>query len=237
MLKFILLLAISVHLNAIDLKHKYSVGVTFLGTIANAVVYLDKNETTYSIKVEVKSSGFTSFLTKNRVEIYKSNGIVRDNILIPLVYTKLKTTNKYSRLKKYTFDHKNNQVIFEKRETKSGSNEVQTSKSKYDFYAKNDILSLYFNLLNIVKEDKRDHFVFHAIGANSQNGKLDVYKLKDKALKNAKWTLGINSGYFLKLKINSKKTPEKDIDIFVNYDQDGICNKFIIDSMSIEKKN
>jgi hypothetical protein len=176
-MKYILLCFIIISLNAKTLIATYEAKYGIFGTIATAKGIFEKNTTNYKIDTTVKTKGLAAVLTKHMIQKYTSIGIIKNNILIPQKYiTYRKRGNKeYKRV--YTFDH-TKKIITRKQYVNNKFN----GEGKFDYYAPQDILSLYFNLPYLLK-DKNKLYTFYALGARKTDGRVDVNLCKKNIFK------------------------------------------------------
>ena len=189
---------------------------------------LNKNTDHYEIKVEAFTQGFAKFLSNNRQEVYESKGKVIGDILYPLEFKKVKSTNRYHKTKKYIFDHKNKKVFLYKNDFNKDTNETSSSEEEFGYYAKNDILSLYFNLINIIKYEDKSHMVFYAVGAKENDGKVDIIKPDSDDLIQIKELMELDKDLFLQVRINQNIFSSSDGEMIINIGNDNICNKAIL---------
>ena len=224
----ILILILPVYLFSIELQNNYNISFGIFGTLGKAKTYINRDEKKYNIKVEAYAEGFAKFLSNYRKETYESKGIVKDNLLYPIEYKKIKSTYSYTKVKKYIFDHKNQKVILEKEDFYKDTNETVSSKEEYKYYAQNDILSLYFNIINLIKDDTKDYFVFQAVGAKEDNGRVEIIKPQNEDLKEIKSLMEIDTDNFLRVKINQDIFSSSEGEMIINIDKDNNCNKVIL---------
>ena len=139
----------------------YEAKYGWFGTVAKAKGYFEKNATNYKITT---SSQITKFIDFENYHI--SQGIIKNGILVPLIYKNIiiRDGKKYDLI--YKFDYKNRKIY--KLKYKNGK---FIYKRVLDFFAKNDILSLYFNIPKIMKKNKE---TFKAIGGDRHTGRVDV---------------------------------------------------------------
>jgi len=168
-MKKLIILIISVFSFAFSMKAEYSAKYGWFGEIAKATGYFEKNSTHYLIKTISYTTGFAKKLIDFK-NIHISQGVVKNNILIPLTYENIIIRNgkKYRLI--YKFDYNNSKIY--KTAYKKGK---LSYKKTLSFFAKNDILSLYFNLPQIMKKDKA---TFKAVGGDRHTGRVDVEILK-----------------------------------------------------------
>jgi hypothetical protein len=176
-MKYILLFFLVIFLNAKTLIATYEAKYGIFGTIATAKGIFEKNATNYKIKTTIKTKGLAAALTKHMIQKYTSIGIIKNGILIPLEYiTYRKRSNKeYKRV--YIFNHQKKIII-----RKKYFNGKFEREEKFDYYAPQDVLSLYFNLPYLLK-DKNKIYTFYALGARKTDGRVDVNFCKKNIFK------------------------------------------------------
>ncbi|MEA3354284.1 MAG: DUF3108 domain-containing protein [Campylobacterota bacterium] len=224
----ILILLLPYILYGLELNNSYKVTYGVVGKVGYAHTYIKKDENSYQIKVDVKTKGIAKFLSNNRKEFYESKGSIVGTDLLPQEYTKIKTTNSYKKIKKYTFNHDEKKVYLEKTAIYKNSNKTKKSKELYKLYAKNDILTLYFNMINLVKNEPKDYFAFKTIGSKENNGTVEIIKPSQDELKDIKKLIGIEDDYFLKVKVHQKIFSSSDGELIINIDDKNVCNKTIL---------
>ena len=227
-MKKILVIILPIYLFSVELQNNYEISFGIFGTLGKAKTYINRDEKNYNIIVEAYADGFAKYLSNYRKETYESKGIVKDNLLYPLEYKKIRSTYSYTKVKKYIFDHENQKVIIEKDDFYKDTNETISSKEEYKYYAQNDILSLYFNIINLIKDETKEHLTFNAIGAKKDNGRVDIIKPNSEELKEIKNLMEIYTDNFLRVKINQKIFSSSDGEMIINIDKDNNCNKVIL---------
>ena len=170
--------------------------------VANNILNIKDN--TYKIRIEAHTTGMAKILTNNRVEIYESYGKFIDNQFIPKKFIKIKQDKYKKRVRTYTFDHKNQKIFLhdkrsgkKKKITSSFKEEFQTineeKKSQLDYFAKDDILSLFFNMQEkLLTYKSGKEYILNAVGANKTKGLINILKKDDKG----KFTAFINQRIF-----------------------------------------
>lgn len=229
-------------LSGYELQNSYKVSFGLFGTVGYADTYLKKQSDKYQIKVKVKTKGMAKFISNNRREVYESFGEIKDGSLLPLEYKKTKTTNRYTKIKRYVFDHENKKVTLYKESVYydvknellndeyvfNNTKKDEKTKEVYKFYAKNDILSLYFNLINEIKEAQKDNFTFKAVGAKENNGLIEIIKPKAGELASMKKFMNLEKDHFLKVIINQDIFTSSKGEMLINIDDKNICSKAIL---------
>lgn len=221
----ILLFSLKTFALNIEAKYKITYGDFLELGIATATLKVEKQD--YEIRIEAKTTGMAKLLTKNRVEIYESSGKLLDNDFIPNIFIKTRSNDTKKRVKTYTFDHSNKKVFLNtktkgeksfinkglKASTKEYSKE---SNEEFDYFAKDDLLSLFFDMnkkLNSFEKDKK--YSFKAIGANKKTGEIDI----------------ISSSHINKeliVYINQKIFSSKKGELLISLNKEGFCKKAIL---------
>ena len=227
-------LFIFVSLYSKDLSVTYKVSFGIFGKIGTAKASLHVKDKKYKIKVVAKSSGFAAFISGDREEVYESEGFVEDGLLIPLEYRKTVQNSimigdelslkKY--IKIYKFNHEKRKIIAFK--TKIRGKSISKSKESVPFYAKNDLLSLFFNFRKMFPDLKiRKHHILHAVGADKKTGKIDIFPLKkeefDKLISPNSKKLS-----FMRIILSDKIFSSKKGELYLALDSDGICKKAVL---------
>lgn len=182
-----------------------------------------RDDQTYTIRIEARTTGIAQTLTNNRVEIYESHGIVRDGRLIPQKYSKTRRTDSKKSIKIYTFDHDNKTVWRETIE------KDEWERVKHDFYAAEDILTLFFNFKHYMQS--RQNRSLQAIGGNKQDGRIDVVFPQNDDLEAIKRKLETTKGDFLTVILNDRIFASAKGELLINLGRDGLCDKAILEDV------
>lgn len=182
-----------------------------------------RDDNTYSIRIEARTTGIAKILSNNRVEIYESHGSVINGQLVPKKYIKIRRTDSKKMTKIYTFNHVDRIVLRENIDSD------EWEKVKHDYYASEDILSLFFNVKQYMK--LRQNQVLYAIGANKNNGRIDVVFPKGHEIEKLKQELETDEGVFVKVILNDKIFSSANGELLINLDDDGLCEKAILEDV------
>lgn len=201
-----------------QIEAKYIITYGSFFDLGEAISTLEIDKDTYKIKIAAKTIGMSKFLTNNREEIYESHGKIIDNEFVPTKFIKIKKDNYKKRIRVFNFDYKNNKILIN--DSIKGKEKIHTilleekfisidKKSNYDlnYFADNDILSLFFNLnKKITSFQKGKEYKLKAVGANKTKGVINIlmptlesYKVLDKILETndkSKFTVFINQKIF-----------------------------------------
>jgi hypothetical protein len=222
MKKIVLMIALlSQILSAKVLSASYEVSYGIFQTMGTAEARFEiKDDQTYNIRIEAKTTGIAKFLSNNRIESYESYGNVINGRLVPLKYVKVRQTDSKKTIKIYTFDHPNQKVW------KENIKSDEWDKVEHDFYAAEDILTLFFNL-NTYTQARHDR-VFYAIGGSGKDGRINVVFPKNEVLQGMKKTLEMDDGDFLKVILNDRIFASSNGELLINLGKDGLCDKAVL---------
>lgn len=211
-------------LNAKVIRATYEVSYGIFQTMGIADARFETREDdTYSIRIEARTTGVAKFLTNNRIETYESHGHIINGVLIPQKYIKIRRTDSKKMTKIYTFDHPNKTVWRESIQSD------EWDKVKNEFYAGEDVLTLFFNFKNYLKN--RQDRAFYVIGGNRKDGRIDVTFPKGDSLKEMKETLELDEGDFLKVILNDRIFSSAQGELLINLDSSGLCEKAILEDV------
>jgi len=204
----------------------YEVSYGIFGTIGTAHCELFVDKGTYKINVEVKSKGLAKLLGSNRQESYKSTGLIKDGVLIPQVFAKSRKWGDKEDNKKYLIDH--NKTTVKILHTKIVDHKDDASVQKLPYYAKNDILTLFFNLDKITKDSNLSQWLrLSAIGARKSDGAIDIKEPNKEEKKEIRELLG-SENRFLLVTLNKKIFSSKNGEFMIDIDKNGVCDKFVL---------
>jgi hypothetical protein len=168
-MRIILLLFIGIFSLGFEISATYKANYGWFGTIATASGSFKKFNSHYLITTISKTTGFAKKFV-NLTQIYQSSGVIKNNILIPLEYKNIIIRNGKQYTLIYSFDYNNSKIY--KTKYKDGK---FIYKKPLCFFAKNDILTLYWNLPKIMHSNSQ---TFKALGGERHTGRVDVTILK-----------------------------------------------------------
>lgn len=225
----ILIFLITTSIFASDISAKYRVTFGIFGEIGIAKTSLHVENQTYKITLHAKTTGLANLLSGEREEWYESVGVIKDEILVPNYYKK--TVQRYTSsdgetilkkdIRKYIFSHKTKELHVEKTKFK-GENKTFERK-KGDYYAPNDLLSLFFNFKKMLPSlDVKNNSKFYAVGANKTDGRIDVKPLYKKD--EFDW----KDGHLMRVVVNDKIFASKKGELLINLRDDGLCKQAVL---------
>jgi len=196
-----------------------------VGKINNTII--TKNGR-YTIDTTLKLYGVAKMLLGNQKEHYISKGRVVDGIFLPEFYS-MSTIKKHKRmLKEYHFDHKTHKLVRIKKKWRDGKL-TSDEKKEVNFYAKDDLLTLYFNMDKHIKAHKNQHrFTLNVAGLERQKGKVTISVATSKDIEEYKDDLGSSASWYAKARIVQKSFKNKSGDILLSASEDGYIQKAVI---------
>ncbi len=216
---------------ATDISAKYRVSFGIFGElgIANTSLHVDEKNR-YKIVVHAVTTGVANFLSGEREEWHISEGRVDKNgILIPAYYKKI--VQRYSSIngkvvlkkdiRKYVFNHEKKELKVQKIIFRG--NKKEYSQKDGDYYAPNDLLSLFFNFKKMLPSlEVKTASKFYAVGANKTDGRIDIIPLKNSD------DLDWEDGHLMKVIINQKIFSSKKGELLLNLGDDGLCKQAVL---------
>jgi len=205
----------------------YDVSYGILGKVGHAKATIEIKKGAYKIRIEAKGKGIASVFSRGRIEVYESTGLVVEGKLLPTLFVKDRLWGDKKERKRYFFNHDKKSVTMIVTSVNGGK--VHEAKEVIPFYAKEDILTLFFNLestfgKSLLIENKTD---FIAVGANNQNGTMSVQTPSGKNADEIKKLLNRDER-LLMIILNQKFFASKNGEFFINVNDDGICDRLIL---------
>jgi len=228
------------------IEASYDVSYGIFGKLGVANAAIDVQGNAYKIKVTAKATGFAKILSNGKEETYTSTGIINGDTFIPKTYTKFSKTNHKNSKKQYTFDYKNNKVIVEKTfnelvtdtnefddtEYLSSQKERWVSKSStkdLDYFASNDLLSLFFNIKQAIPNfNKGNNYALKAVGANKDNGLINIVIPSGNQYASLEKDLNTNSSEKFIAQINQKIFSSNKGELLISLNEHGVCDKAVL---------
>jgi len=224
LLSFLLLTSF---LQAETITADYKVEFGIIGEIGIANAVLTKDDSTYEIDVELKATGLAATLSGNRKERHISKGHIENGMMIADYYQITKWYGSKMSTQLYTINHKEKKVESAFKRWKNG--ELVKDKNKIlDFYAKDDLLTLYFNLDKKINDKTLPKdYTFKAVGAEKQEGEVEV--VIPAELDEYKEALGESSdSWFARAVIHQNIFSSDKGELLLRIGNDGITQKAVL---------
>lgn len=169
----------------------YDVTFSVFGKIGEALLSFDQDEGRYSIYINAGLTGSAASIGQNRREIHESFGIIENGVLLPELYKITRSSSFFFNESFFAFNHEDDTIERHRIRTKIESeshfdlqqmgfvtnetNRTTYSSNPIPFYAKNDILSLFFNVKSLLKEiPQGKEKLIHAVGGSNKKGEIIV---------------------------------------------------------------
>ena len=238
------LLFSSIFAKEIHATYKVSFGI--FGQIGEAKATMKVDETgAYTITMLAEAEGLARILSGGRKEWFTSRGIQLPNGMLRPDYYEHKVVRKSqqmkdpfardewvdvikTKIKRFIFDHEKKSV--QKQQIKSHNEEVlEEPFEPLEYYANNDLLSLFFNF-KVLSQDfaLTEPTKMYAVGANKEDGRVDVIPPRGNILTDLYEELETNTGHFYITYINQEIFSSERGKLFVNLNDEGLCQKALL---------
>lgn len=204
----------------------YTATFGIFGTVGNIENKLTQKDKTYQIDTKVTLAGLANMLMGGQTEHYISKGHMKNGLMISDFYQMISKKKDKVVRKEYHIDHKGKYVTKRYRRWMKGKL-VKDTTEKLKFYAKDDLLTLYFNLGVAVKQ-KGKTYLFKAVGLEKQNGEVFITVPKEIELPVYQKDLGEDAAVYAKALIHQKNFRKKKGDILLAVAKDGFIDKSVI---------
>ncbi|MDR2099561.1 MAG: DUF3108 domain-containing protein, partial [Campylobacteraceae bacterium] len=224
---FLLLIfsAVSLFAQEFDSFVKYKVGYGIF-TLGEAEAYLKIYDNgTYKTEISAKAKGLASTLSRNRVEKYISEGVVAENILIPHHFEKHSSYGSKKRHIEYFWDNETSQILMESEVCKDNECKYSSEILSGEKYAKDDILTLYHNIM--FDFDKTDAKEINASAIGSKKPVV-IMQPEGKRLKTAKNAFDNKEGTYLVVILNQEIFTSDEGELYVNVYGDNTASMAVL---------
>jgi hypothetical protein len=210
---------------------KYDISYGIFGKLGQSdATITTKKDNSYKIDVKAYATGFAKILSGGLSETYQSYGEFKNGKFKPNFFKKITAKNDKIKTYEYNFDYKNKKILYKKttKEKKytqmidiNNPNkkrqfkwETTTKQSYLNFWANEDILSLFFNVKYYMKDKTKQSI--RAVGAGtSRKGLVDIIIPKGEK-------------DILIVKIYKKIFGSKQGELYITLNKDGICKTAIL---------
>lgn len=181
---------LSLSLTAGMIQARYDISFSVFGKIGEAKVSLETYGEFYHITVDGGLTGAAASMGGHRREVHESFGVIRDGMLEPELYKKQRRSDKRHEdtyyvfypdgaIDKFRFRQRTvNKTRFDTKEFRIVDDsyiEKSDSMERVDFKAKNDLLSLFFNVRALLKDMPRGSETEEKVaGAKSEDNKISI---------------------------------------------------------------
>jgi len=207
----------------------YKVEFGVFGEIGIANATLTRDENSYEISVELSATGIAKTLSGDRKEHHISKGHIENGLMVSDMYQVIKSHGSKTVNKVYRVDHVTKTVTKEYKRWKNGKLS-KDEKTTVDYYSKDDLLTLYFNLDNkILDKTMSNSYTFTAIGAEKQNGSVDIQIPSASELDEFKEAVGEKEdGWYARAIIHQDIFDSDKGELLLRIGEDGITQKAVL---------
>ncbi|CAA6818368.1 MAG: Unknown protein [uncultured Sulfurovum sp.] len=216
-------------LQAETIKADFKVEFGIIGEIGIANAILTKDDRVYEINVKLKATGIANTLSGGRKEHHISKGHIENGVMVSDYYQVTKSHGSKMTTKLYSINHEEKTVKKEYKRWKNGKLNVDETDT-LDFYSADDLLTLYFNL-NKKITDKRisKNYTFKAVGAEKQQGEVEVLIPKQLKIKDYKEMLGeSDDSWYAKAIVHQDIFSSDKGELLLRIGNDGITQKAVL---------
>lgn len=204
----------------------YDAKFGIFGTIGSLKTKITKNGRKYKIDTKMALTGLAKRLFSRHRGRYISKGHIRNGLMITDLYQVIERYDDMVVSKEYWTNHKRKKVTLKIKKWKGGKL-IENSKKRLKFYAKDDLLTFYFNLDRaITKKGKRYHF--KVVGLEKQNGRISITVPSPSKSGSYKKDLGASANWYAKALVYQKNFRKKKGDILMSVSEDGYIKKAVI---------
>ena len=206
----------------------FDVSYGILGKIGVANAVLKKEKQRYTIDIKLSATGLAKLLSSGRKEHHISKGHIHKGLMISDLYQVIKSHGDVVVNKEYRIDHKRKTI--KKKYTKYLRGKVVKKElSTLDFYSKDDLLTLYFNLDTAIENKHTPKtYIFKAVGAERQQGKVSVVIPKEHERARYIEALGQDAAWYATAVIHQQIFSSKEGRLMLGIAEDGITNKAVL---------
>ncbi len=226
--KSILLLLVTLNIaQAKTVTVDYLVEFGIIGEIGVANAVLTQDENSYEIDIKLEATGIAKTLSGGREERHISTGHMENGVMVSDMYQVIKSSGSKTTNKVYRIDHVNKTVTKEYQRWKRGVKVKDTNTT--ESYAKDDLLTLYFNLSSYVpNKTQSQDLLFSAVGAEKQDGSVSIHIPNSTELVEYKDILGTDGAWYAQAIINQDIFSSDKGELLLSIGEDGITKKAVL---------
>ena len=242
---FFISIIMACSLHGAALTAKYDVSFSVFGKIGEAKVAFERYGKFYHIRVEGGLTGAAANIGQHRREIHESFGIVKEGVLIPDLYKKVRRSDYRHEDSYYVFDHENRYIhrfrFREKNVTKSHFDftamrfvdedkiEKTSGFKTFSYYVRNDLLSLFFNIRVILRDIRKcEKKIVRAIGSRNEKGETLVGNPEGKKRKELMQLMPDNENRLITVVINQDIFKSDKGELYINFDRDYLAKEALL---------
>jgi len=199
-----------------------------VGTITNT---LTQTANSYKIETRVKLAGIANLLLNGQKEHYISKGHMENGHMVCDFYEMTTLKGSTKKVKTYHINHSKKYVSKQYRRWKNNKL-IKDKKERLKFYAKDDLLTLYFNMNHALTE-KGKTYHFNVVGLEKQKGKVSIQVPKSTQTKSYQRDLGSTADWYAKAGIVQENFKHNKGNILLSVSKDGFIKKAVIKNIML----
>jgi hypothetical protein len=241
--KLIVLLLFTVSLIA-EVKNTsaiYDISYGIFGKLGESEAKITLNQDQYSINMKAYATGFASYLSGGLVETYFSKGFYTNNKFQPTYFKKVTSQRDKTKTHEYYFDYEKQQVkYFYTKKYKELEDPMSVLEKKFiwkiqkenkvlDYWASEDILSLFFNIKHYIKDFSKEYkkSILTVGAGKSRGGKVDIEIPHIDKREDLQETLGQKENILI-VKIYKDIFTSQKGELYISLNDEGLCNQAIL---------
>ena len=205
------------------LEGVYKVKFGLFGKVADAVVKLENNETNYKATLNIKATGISKYLSKNRVEQYTSEGFIENGEYRPVKFYKMVKNQKKHYTREYEVNYKDKILTYTSKNKKANT----SSKVKLDYFTNNDLMTIFLNMDKLVDFNQTKQKI-KVIYSKKDKREIELEIPKDKKKAKLKSFLKAKHDIILIATINQKIFSSSKGELILSLDKYNVCHKAIL---------
>lgn len=219
--------AVALWAGPVDTAYDVSFGI--FDKLGRATAVYRAEGSRYTMTIGAKATGTAAFLSGGREDRYESTGTIVGGRYRPDRYVTTSRSSGGQKRTVYLFDHDERQIRQTKEEAINGRF-VATSTQTIPYYAPDDILTLYFSVLDRIETLRTGmRYSFYAVGANKKDGRVDVTVADGAAQEELRRDLGYAPGdRYLIVVINQKIFSSANGELALRIASDGTCTRAVL---------
>ncbi len=210
----------------------YTAHGTLVGKIMDVRVKHSASKAKYSIKIDVKSTGVVRLMSGDQEEHHSSYGFVRSGEYHAKEYKIDKTYKGIRYIKRYIFDYKKKKITKISKKWKNGK-KLYDRKETLGYFAHNDILTLYHNIMKFKKTSKPGRYSIMLAGAEKEGGRVAFEIPSGKRVEAEKKLLGLKDIEVVVLYMKRAFMSGNNGALVFGIDKNGIMEKGILKDVKL----
>lgn len=223
---------IGIFANARIINVDYGVIFGVLGELGRANVHLEESGNSYVIDIKAKTTGIVKTMSSNRQERHTSKGHIVNGKYVSDSYSVHISSGNKIKDKIYIINHKNKTIT--KRIIRKVNGKIVSNKSeKLSFYSTNDLLSMYMNTPKLISPSSGTAKIyrFKVVGAENQNGNIEIFVPSTSGLNTYKKELGDGAKWYFRVIINQPIFASKRGEFMIAMDKNGVTKQAVLQDL------